>query len=180
MSLPPTSLPYIIMTLVTLQRLAELIIAQRNTRALLARGAIEIGRGHYPAMVSMHAAWLITLWVTVGGRSVNLPLLGVFVILQLLRVWVLATLGGRWTTRVIVLPGAPLVTGGPFRFLRHPNYTVVVCEIAVLPLVFGLIGVAVIFSLLNAAMLWVRIGSETRALYGPAANAMPRRSRLRA
>lgn len=160
--------PYLIMALVTLQRLAELVIARRNTRALLDRGAVEIGRSHYPVMVAMHASWLIALWATVGGRPVNLPLLGLFVVLQLLRVWVLATLGGRWTTRVIVLSGAPLVSGGPFRFLRHPNYTVVVCEIAVLPLVFGLIGVAVIFSLLNAAMLWVRIRSESRALYAPA------------
>lgn len=170
--------PYIIMSLVTLQRMAELVIARRNTRALMNRGAVEIGRAHYPVMVTMHAAWLITLWATVGGRPVNLPLLGLFVVLQLLRVWVLATLGGRWTTRVIVLPGAPLVSGGPFRWLRHPNYTVVIGEIAVLPLVFGLIGVAVIFSLLNAAMLWVRISSEARALYGPGANAQPRAKRL--
>jgi methyltransferase len=167
------TLPYIVMTLVTLQRLAELVIARRNTRALMARGAIEIGRSHYPVMVAMHASWLIALWAMVGGRPVNFPLLGVFVVLQALRVWVLATLGGRWTTRVIMLPSAPLVTGGPFRFLRHPNYTVVVCEIAVLPLTFGLVGLAVIFSLLNAAMLWVRIGSESRALYGPVADAQP-------
>lgn len=170
--------PYLIMALVTAQRLAELVIARRNTRALLARGAVEIGRGHYPVMVAMHASWLIALWATVGGRPVNAVLLGVFVGLQLLRVWVLATLGGRWTTRVIVLPGAPLVSGGPFRFLQHPNYTVVVGEIAVLPLVFGLVGVAVIFSALNAAMLWVRISSEHRALYGPARNARPAAKRI--
>jgi methyltransferase len=97
-----------------------------------------------------------------------------------LRIWVLATLGRRWTTRIIILPGAPLVTGGPFRFLRHPNYTVVIGEIAVLPLVFGLIGVAVVFSVLNAAMLWVRIGSESRALYGLAADARPPRKRISA
>jgi methyltransferase len=160
------SLPYVIMALVTLQRLAELIIANSNTRALIARGAVEIGRAHYPAMVTMHAAWLIALWLSVGGKGVNLPLLGVFVVLQALRVWVLATLGRRWTTRIIVLPGAPLVTGGPFRFLRHPNYCVVVGEIAVLPLVFGLTWIAALFSLLNFAMLWVRIGAESRALYG--------------
>lgn len=174
------TLPYIIMALVTAQRLAELVIARRNTRVLMKRGAFEIGRGHYPVMVALHASWLIVLWATAGGRPVNMPLLGLFVILQLLRVWVLATLGTRWTTRVIVLPGAPLVTGGPFRFLRHPNYTVVVGEIAVLPLVFGLVGVAVLFSLLNAAMLWVRISSEGRALYGPGANAQPRPNRLSA
>ena len=159
------NLPYAIMLLVTLQRLSELIIARRNTAALMAQGAVEIGRAHYPVMVALHAAWLIALWASVGGQSVNLPLLGVFAVLQALRVWVLATLGRRWTTRIIVLRGAPLVTGGPFRYLRHPNYTVVVLEIAVLPLVFGLVWMAVVFSLLNAAMLWVRIGAEHRALY---------------
>lgn len=160
------TLPYVIMALVTLQRLGELVIASRNTRRLMDQGAVEIGRSHYPVMVSLHASWLIVLWITVGGRPVNIALLGVFAVLQALRVWVLATLGERWTTRVIVMPGAPLVTGGPFRFLRHPNYCVVIGEIAVLPLAFGLVWVAVIFSLLNAAMLFVRIGSESRALYG--------------
>ena len=160
------TLPYVIMALVTLQRLGELAIARRHGKALLARGAFEIGRRHYPVMVTLHAAWLAVLWLTVGGRAVNLALLALFIALQMLRVWVLATLGERWTTRIIVLPGAPLVTGGPFRLLRHPNYLVVVGEIAVLPLVFGLAWVAIGFSLLNAAMLWVRIGVESRELYG--------------
>lgn len=160
------TLPYVIMALVTLQRLSELVIASRNTKRLLAAGAVEIGREHYPVMVTLHASWLIALWLTVGGHAVNFALLAVFVVLQALRVWVLATLGERWTTRVIVLKGAPLVTGGPFRFLRHPNYCVVIGEIAVLPLVFGLVWLAVLFSALNAAMLYVRIRSESRALYG--------------
>lgn len=164
------TLPYAIMAFVTLQRLAELVIARRNTRDLMAQGAVEIGRGHYPAMIALHASWLVLLWLTVGGRAVNLPLLAVFVVLQAMRVWVLATLGRRWTTRVIMLPGAPLVTGGPFRFVRHPNYCVVVAEIAVLPLLFGLWWIAALYTVLNAAMLWVRIRSESRALYGqPAA-----------
>lgn len=160
------SLPYVIMTLVTLQRLAELVIASGNTRHLRAQGAVEFGRSHYPVMVTLHASWLAALWFSVGGRPVNFVLLGIFILLQALRIWVLATLGRRWTTRIIVLPGAPLVTGGPFRFLRHPNYCVVVGEIAVLPLVFGLTWIAVLFTLLNAAMLWVRIGAESRVLYG--------------
>lgn len=163
------SLPYAIMALVTLQRLAELVIAERNTRRLRSQGAIEIGREHYPVMVLLHASWLIVLWLSVGGRPVNLVLLGIFVVLQALRVWVLATLGARWTTRIIVLPGLPLVTNGPFRFLRHPNYCVVIGEIAILPLVFGLTLVAIAFSFLNAAMLIVRIRSESQALYGAAA-----------
>ncbi len=160
------SLPYLIMALVTLQRLGELVIASSNTRHLRAQGAVEIGRNHYPVMVALHALWLVALWLSVGGRPVSLPLLGIFILLQALRIWVLATLGRRWTTRIIVLPGAPLVTEGPFRFLRHPNYCVVVGEIAVLPLVFGLTGTAVLFSALNAAMLWVRIGAEGKVLYG--------------
>jgi methyltransferase len=162
------TLPYLIMALVTLQRLAELVIASSNTSHLRAQGAIEFGRSHYPVMVSLHASWLAALWFSVGGRSVNMILLGVFIALQALRIWVLATLGRRWTTRIIVLPGAPLLTGGPFRFLRHPNYCVVVGEIAVLPLVFGLTSIAVLFTVLNAAMLWVRIGAEGRVLYGAA------------
>jgi len=160
------NLPYLIMALVTFQRLGELVIAASNTRYLRALGAIEIGRAHYPAMVALHASWLAALWLSVGGSAVNLPLLGLFILLQALRVWVLASLGRRWTTRIIVLPGAPLVKSGPFRFLRHPNYCVVVGEIAVLPLVFGLTWIAVVFTLLNAAMLWVRIRSEASAIYG--------------
>lgn len=160
------NLPYLIMALVTLQRLSELVIAARNTKRLMAQGAVEIGREHYPVMVTLHGSWLLALWLLVGGQPVSMALLAIFVVLQALRVWVLATLGSRWTTRVIVLRGAPLVTGGPFRFLRHPNYCVVVAEIAVLPLVFGLVWLAVLFSALNAAMLYVRIRSESRALYG--------------
>lgn len=158
--------PYAIMAFVTAQRLAELAIDRRNTARLLAAGAREVGARHYPLMVAMHAAWLAALWFTVGGRAVSLPLLALFGVLQLMRVWVLATLGPRWTTRIIVTDSARLVKTGPFRFLRHPNYTVVTAEIAILPLVFGLMWVAVLFTLLNAAMLYVRIGAENRALYG--------------
>lgn len=161
------TLPYAIMAFVTLQRLSELVIARRNTARLLADGAYEVGASHYPVMVTMHTAWLAALWLTVGGRDVNLPLLLVFVVLQLMRVWVLATLGSRWTTRIIVTPAATLVRKGPFRFLRHPNYAVVTTEIAVLPLVFSLLWIAALFTLLNAAMLYVRIGAENRALYRP-------------
>ena len=160
------NLPNVIMALVTFQRLAELVIASSNTRHLREAGGVEISRSHYPAMVALHTSWLSILWLAVGGHPVNLPLLGLFVLLQVLRIWVLLTLGRRWTTRIIILPGAPLVTSGPFRFLRHPNYCVVVGEIAVLPLVFGLFWIATIFSLLNAAMLWVRISAESRAICG--------------
>ncbi len=159
---------YAVMAFVTLQRLSELVIAKRNTARLLAAGAREVGAEHYPVMVALHTAWLAVLWFTVGDRAISLPLLGVFAVLQLMRVWVLATLGPRWTTRIIVTPEAPLVRRGPFRFVRHPNYMVVTAEIAVLPLTFGLVWVALLFTVLNAAMLAVRIGAENRALYGSA------------
>lgn len=158
------TLAVIVLAAVTLQRLGELVLARRNTARLIARGAHEIGAGHYPLMVGMHAAWLAALWGLGWDRPVSIPWLGVFVVLQLLRVWVIASLGGRWTTRIVILPGAPLVRRGPYRFLSHPNYAVVVAEIAVLPLAFGLVGLAVIFSALNALVLWVRIRAEGQAL----------------
>jgi len=148
----------------TFQRLGELWLAARNTRLLKARGAYEAGAGHYPAMVLLHAAWLIGLWALAWDRPVQWPWLAVFAACQVLRVWVIATLGDRWTTRIIVLPGAPLVARGPYRLIPHPNYAVVVAEIAVLPLAFGLWWYALLFSALNAAMLWVRIRAENAAL----------------
>ncbi len=154
----------VILALVTLQRLAELVIARRNTAALLARGAYEVSPGHYPLIVAVHALWLLVLWWFAPGKPVSWSLIGIFVLLQLGRVWVLATLGGRWTTRIIVLPGERLVARGPFRFVRHPNYLVVAGEIAVLPLAFGLWEIALIFTFLNAAVLAIRIRAENRAL----------------
>jgi methyltransferase len=154
----------LILAFVTLQRLAELVVARRNTAALLARGAYEVAPGHYPLIVAVHAGWLAALWWLAPGKPVLWPLIGMFALLQATRLWVLATLGPRWTTRIIILPGAPLVTGGPFRYLSHPNYAVVVAEIAILPLAFGLWQIALLFSLLNAAVLTIRIRAENRAL----------------
>jgi methyltransferase len=151
---------------VTLQRLSELVIARRNTRRLLARGAMEVGAGHYPLIVVMHAAWLAGLWLLAWTLPVRLPWLAIFLALQGLRVWTLLSLGERWTTRIIILPGAPLIARGPYRFVRHPNYLVVVGEIAVLPLTFGVAWYALAFSALNAAALAVRIRAENRALRG--------------
>jgi methyltransferase len=153
-----------ILALVTLQRLGELVLARANTRRLLARGAIETGAAHYPLIVAVHTAWLIALWVYGRDQDVNLPLLGVFLLLQALRVWILATLGARWTTRIIVLPGEPRITSGPYRYLAHPNYAVVIGEIAILPLALHLPVLALLFTLLNAAVLSIRIRSESRAL----------------
>jgi len=153
-----------ILALVTAQRLAELAIAQRNTRRLLAAGGVERGAGHYPLMVGLHAAWLAGLWLLAWGRPANLVWLAVYLLLEVLRVWVLMSIGRRWTTRIIVVPGEALVRKGPYRFIPHPNYAVVVGEIAVLPLVFGLTAYALVFSLLNASLLWVRIRTESAAL----------------
>lgn len=157
---------YLVLALVTLQRLGELVLAERNTRRLLAKGAVEAGRGHYPFMVAVHAGWLVSLWLLGPGPPIHILPLIVYVALQVARFWVIATLGERWTTRIIVLPGAPLVRHGPYRWVDHPNYLIVVAEIAILPLVFGLPEVALFFSLLNAFVLWVRIREENRALAG--------------
>lgn len=158
-----------VLALVTAERLAELALARHNTRALLARGAREVAPGHYPLLVLLHAAWLAGLWAFGRDAPVSPGWLALFALLQVGRVWVLATLGPRWTTRILVLPGAPLVATGPYRFLSHPNYAVVVGEIATLPLAFGLPGFALLFTALNAAVLAVRIRAESRALAGAAA-----------
>ncbi len=154
----------VILALVTAQRLGELVLAQSNMRKLMAKGAREEAPGHYPLIVLLHAAWLLGLWWLAWQAPVNLFWLAVFVVLQGLRIWVLVTLGERWTTKIVVLPGAEKITTGPFRFLNHPNYAVVIAEIAVLPLAFGLWWFAVIFSLLNAAVLFIRIRAENEAL----------------
>ena len=153
-----------ILGFVTLQRLVELSLADRNSKRLLAEGAVEHARGHYPFLVALHMAWLGALWWWAPGRDIDLVLLALFVLLQIGRIWVIATLGRRWTTRIIVHPGEPLVRSGPYRFLNHPNYVIVTAEIAVLPLVFGLVEIAVAFSLLNAIVLWVRVSAENKAL----------------
>jgi methyltransferase len=154
----------IILALVTLQRLSELALAQYNTNRLLARGAIEVGANHYPLVVSVHTAWLIALWVWGRDQDVELLALSGFVVLQGLRLWILATLGSRWTTRIIVLPGEPLVASGPYRYFSHPNYAVVAAEIALLPLALHLPWLALIFTVLNTAVLVIRIRTEARAL----------------
>jgi methyltransferase len=154
----------LILVLVTLQRAGELVISRHNTRQLLARGAVEVASGHYPAIVAVHAAWLLSLWVFGHDQPVNPMALAVYLGLQGFRIWVLRTLGSRWTTRIIILPEQPLVSTGPYRFLSHPNYAVVIGEIAVLPLVFDLPRLAALFTVLNAAVLAVRIRAEKRAL----------------
>ena len=153
-----------ILGFVTLQRAVELPLARANTRALLAAGGREVAPRHYPLIVAVHAGWLAALWWLAPGRPIDPAMLGLFALLEVGRVWVLRTLGPRWTTRIIVVPGETLVARGPYRFLHHPNYLVVIGEIAVLPLVFGLWKAAVVFSALNLAVLAIRIGAENRAL----------------
>jgi methyltransferase len=157
----------LLLAFVTLQRLGELVLARRNTARLMAKGAYEVAPGHYPLIIALHAAWLVGLWALAWNRPLNLPLTIVFLVLQGLRVWIVVTLGERWTTRIIVLPGAPLVRRGPYRFIPHPNYAVVCGEIVVLPLVFGLWAYALVFTVLNAAVLFVRVRAENRALSLP-------------
>ena len=158
------TLNLIILAFVTLQRLGELWLSNRNTRRLLARGAIEHAPGHYPLIVAVHALWLAALWWLAPLRPIDGFWLAFFVLVELGRIWILASLRHRWTTRIIVLPGAQLVRRGPYRWINHPNYWVVTGEIAVLPLVFGLWKTAIVFSLLNAGVLFIRITAENRAL----------------
>ena len=153
-----------VLVFVTLQRLFELWLSNRNTRQLLASGGVEHSPGHYPLIVAVHVLWLASLWWFAPGEPVDYLWLALFMLLQLGRFWVLATLGPRWTTRIILLPGAPLIHTGPFRFVRHPNYLIVAGEIAALPLAFGLWQLALLFSLLNAAVIAIRINAENQAL----------------
>jgi len=156
----------LILALVTLQRLSELVLSRYNTVRLLTRGAVEIAPEHYPLLVATHAAWLIALWIWGRDQDVNGVALAIFILLQGLRFWVLATLGSRWTTRIIVLPDAPLVTSGPYRYLSHPNYAIVAAEIAVLPLALHLPLLSAIFTVVNALVLAIRIRAESHALKG--------------
>ncbi len=161
-------LAQIVVLLVAAQRLGELAYARRNTKRLMAAGAAEHGAGHYPLIVALHGGWLVALFALVPSDAPpSLGLLGCYGLLQLGRLWVIASLGAGWTTRVIVLPGAPRVRRGPYRFLRHPNYLVVALEIPVLPLAFGAWQIALGFGLANLALLAHRIRIEERALAEP-------------
>jgi methyltransferase len=156
-----------ILGLVTLQRAGELVLSSHNTGKLMARGAVEVAPRHYRVIVALHAAWLISLWVFGRGQPVNVVALLLYLVLQGFRFWVMRTLGSRWTTRIIVLPEQPLVSVGPYRFVSHPNYAVVAGEIALLPLALSLPSLAAVFTMLNAAVLTIRIRAENRALAAP-------------
>jgi methyltransferase len=156
--------PILVLAAVTAERVAELQFARQNTARLMAHGAIEHSPGHYPFIVALHAAWLAGLWLLAWDRPIHWGWLGLFGLLQVLRVWVLVTLKGRWTTRIITVPGEALIRQGPYRLICHPNYLVVVCEIAVLPLVFGLPLFAAAFTLANSILIAIRVRAETAAL----------------
>ena len=151
--------------LIALERLIELCHAARNTRALKARGAVEAGAAHYPLFVLLHAAWLGALLAFVPWDTPpNWFWLGLMIALQVMRLWVILSLGPYWTTRIVTLPEAPLVRRGPYRFFKHPNYAVVTAEIAALPLAFGAYAIALAFSLANLSLLAWRVRIEDRAL----------------
>ena len=157
---------------VALERVAELVIARRNLAWSRAHGGVEIGAGHYPVMVVLHTGLLVgCLAETIAlGRpflpALGWPMLAIVLAAQGLRWWCIATLGHQWNTRVVIVPGAPRVTGGPYRFVPHPNYVEVVAEVVALPLVHTAWITALVFSVLNAALLRVRVNTENAALVG--------------
>ena len=160
----------VLVAVVSLERLAELVISNRHLRWSLDHGGREFGAGHYPAMVVLHSALLAgcLLEVAVADRPfvgvLGWPMLAVVAASEGLRWWCIGTLGRQWNTRVVVVPGAGLVATGPYRWLRHPNYVAVVAEGAALPLVHSAWWTAVVFTVLDAALLTVRIRTEDRAL----------------
>jgi methyltransferase len=154
----------ILLAYVTVQRVVELWWAKQNEARLLAAGGVEYGRSHLRLMQLLHTAWLLGLWLLAYDHVVAPIFLALFVLLQIGRFWVLATLGRRWTIRVIAVAGEKLVASGPYRFIRHPNYAIVIGEIAVVPLALGLPVYALVFSVLNAIVLSIRIPQENAAL----------------
>ena len=162
----PQTWVFVLLALVAAQRVLELLTSRRHEKALRARGAVEVGAAHYPFIVAVHAGWLaaLILWTLIMPPVLNPALILAYLLLQPLRIWIIASLGRAWTTRIITLPGAPLVRRGPYRFLRHPNYVLVVLEIAILPLALGAWPVAAVFSILNAIVLKIRIAAENQAL----------------
>lgn len=145
------------------QRLSELVIARKNTVCLLARGAKEFAPEHYPLIVAVHSLWIVAIAVLGWDQALNFSWLVVYLVLQGFRIWILSSLGARWTTRIIIL-NEPLVARGPYKYIKHPNYVLVVAEIIAAPMVLGLFSVAIVFSLLNAIVLYIRIKAENKAL----------------
>ena len=159
----------VLIAAVAVERIAELVVSQRNLKWSKARGGIEFGAPHYPVMVVLHTALLIACLFEAAHREF-IPALGwtmlvVVIGAQALRWWCIATLGRQWNTRVVVVPGSGRVSGGPYRFMSHPNYVAVVIEGIALPLVHTAWITALVFTVLNALLLWVRISVENKALH---------------
>jgi methyltransferase len=171
-------LPVLAVAIVAAQRLFELVLARRNERRARARGAIERGRGHYLLIVALHVLWLVSTLVESVLRGPELPTfwpfpLALFLLVQPLRYWAVFSLGESWNTKVLVVPGAKPVRHGPYKYLNHPNYVVVVAEILTFPLIFGAWITALVFTVLNVAVLYVRITEENRALVEIAVSSQP-------
>ena len=156
-----------ILIFIIVQRIGELIYAKRNTSWLLSNGAIEVGSGHYFLFPLLHGIWIlsIALWIYSNNlETIWFEFFILYCLLQLLRVWIFVSLGKRWTTRIIILPRKSLVSSGPYRFLKHPNYILVWVEVAIFPMIFGAWHIALVFTLLNTLLLFYRIRVENSAL----------------
>ncbi len=157
--------PYGLLGFVMIQRIVELAWSERNRRWLMLRRGREIGAAHYPLFILLHGAWLVAMLAFVQpGIPVPWPLIGVYVLLQVLRIWTIASLGPFWTTRIITIDEMPLRKRGPYRLIRHPNYLIVAIEVPLLPYALGLPMLALVFGVLNLALLAYRIRVEERAL----------------
>ncbi len=164
-----TAVLVLAVALVAAQRLLELVLARRNEREARAKGAVERGRKHYVFIVALHSLWLVSTLVEGILRGPVLPFywpapLALFLLAQPLRYWAIFSLGESWNTKILVVPGAKPIRRGPYRYLNHPNYVAVVLEILAFPLIFGAWTTALVFTVLNAALLFVRTREENRAL----------------
>jgi methyltransferase len=148
-----------------LQRLSELYVSHKNEKWLSANGGIQYGQKHYPFMIALHAAFIgsiIAEYWWRGGTPVHWLFLVLYLLVLSFKYWALRSLGNYWNTKIYRIPGAEPVKKGPYKLFKHPNYMEVVCEIAIIPLIFHLYYTAIIFSVLNAIMLWVRIRAENK------------------
>ena len=160
----PTPVTWLLLYIIA-QRLAELLYASHNTKRLLSEGGVEHGADHYHYFIFLHSAWIAVIALLVDpSHRIHPVMLALFIATQILRIWTLASIGRWWTTRIISAPHFERVTKGPYRFLSHPNYLVVVLEIALVPLMLGLMWVALVFSILNAVLLRHRIKAENKVL----------------
>jgi len=155
----------IFITFLILQRLSELFIAHRNEKWLLSQGAVQYGQEHYPFMIALHTLFIVSIiteYILCGQPSISWIFLVLFLLVLSFKFWALSSLGKYWNTKIYRIPGVYPIKKGPYKFLKHPNYMEVVCEIAIIPLVFHLYYTTILFTVLNAAMLAVRIKVENK------------------